>query len=242
MTKNRFDDIDQTTMDMFGETAADAATRSFQYVKLVAPKEGDPPDLRLSDIIVTDEQAIALADKSSMGWVRYGRDNKPVEEHFIPTLGNKKPKRPNSFRDDSKWDKWPNGKSKDPWNFQAKMPLTITTGELAGKTVIFNGKNEGTLAAIGDVQSAFAEKRRRPLVKLTVVKRDYENVYDPVLQILSFTDDDSTVRGLNLAKDEGVVAVEEQEPLPTPLTNGASAAGVNADMGGDDIPFGPEFR
>ena len=235
---NRFDDIDQETLDQFGEVAADAATRSFQFLKLVVPSPGRPLDWRLGDIIVTDEEAIAIADESVMGWIRF-KGKEMVEEHWVKQLGNKKPSRPNSFTDKTKWELWPGtDRPKDPWAFQTKLALKIMTGDMAGKVVLFNGDREGNRVAIGDVQSVFIEKRRRPLVKLTSVKRDYADVFDPILQIIGFSEDDSIIRGLNLAKDDAAIVAAPSKP---PTNGAAGAAGVNTDVD-DDIPFAPEFR
>jgi hypothetical protein len=224
---SRFDDIDQGTLDQYGEVAADAATRSFQFLRFT----GSPPEWIIGKTtIITGEEAIALADESAMGWVRF-KNNKPVEEHWVQQLGNKKPSRPDSFHDQAKWETWNDGRPKDPWTFKTRLALKITTGELAGKVVLFNGENEGSRTAVGDVQTAFKEKRRRPLVKLTSMKRDGENVTDPVFRIVSFTEDDSVVPGLTLARDS-VVADD-----PRPSVNGGGSSSMD-----DDIPFAAEFR
>ena len=78
----------------------------------------------------------------------------------------------------------------------------------------------------------FVAKRRRPLDQFTSLKRDGENAFDPVFQIVRFTDDDAVIPGLCLAKNAPAVADE-----PKPQTNGGGGRGV-----GDEIPFAAEFR
>ena len=226
---NRFDAIDQATLDRYDEIARDAAARSFPFLKLVAPSPGSPLDWRVGDISVTAEEAIALADEAVMGWVRFA-NGKPVEDLWVRQLGAKKPARPNSSRDEAQWERWGSGRPKDPWNFQTKLPLRIMTGALAGKVVILGGDRESHRAAISDVQILFAAKRRRPLVRFTSEKRDGENVFDPILQIVSYTEDDCPVRGLNLVRGEIV-------PAASP-----PAAAIRRNDMDDDIPFAPEFR
>jgi hypothetical protein len=223
---NRFDSVDEKVWDLFEETAADAATRSFQFVTPIAPGPDRPLDWRIGDLILDDNQEVlALPDLSVMGWLRYER-KKVVEEHWVSQLGNAKPRRPASLTDTAQWETWPDGRPRDPWLFQHRLPLRLVGGPLSDRVVLFNGVNEGSRTAIGAVQVAFAEKRRRPLVRLTSTKRDGGSGFDPVLQIIGWSEDDSPVPGLNLARNS------EAATPPPPQANG----GGHRDMD-DDIPF-----
>jgi hypothetical protein len=88
MTKSRFDEIDQQTMNQLGDVANDAQIRTHQFLMYKAP------NFKIGDKIVTDEKWIAVTDEAAMGWCRFKTQpdgkSKVVEEHNISAFGNPK--------------------------------------------------------------------------------------------------------------------------------------------------------
>src|SRR5262245_16557587 len=104
----RFDSIDQKTLDQLSETAAETAVKSYQFLKLLIARVGVAPDWKVGDAIVTEAEAIVRTDEAAMSWARFSPGiRQPVEETpWLLALFNKKPPRPNSFTDKTKWDTW----------------------------------------------------------------------------------------------------------------------------------------
>lgn len=234
---SRFDQIDQATLERLSETASETAARSYSFLKIIVQAPGRVPDWKVVNkavnAVVTDAEAIPRTDEAAMSYARFAPGIKqPVERTpWVLALGNKKLPRPNSFTDQSKWDKWPDGRPKDPWVFQTRIPLEIKTGELADRVVLFNGDTAINRLLIADLLTLFAEKPRRPLVLLTHETHDGE--YTPAFKVNRLTEDDTVTPGLNHLKssvDVTLAAEEPEDPKPGPVN------GWRSDVD-DEIPF-----
>jgi hypothetical protein len=237
---NKFDELAPEVWEKLDDVAKAAQTRSFAplifSVETTKDSEGKVnhrATFKAGSEIITNETWLAMPDLAAMGWIRLSRENKVLERHFIPTLGNDKPDRPDSFTDRKKWELWPGTtREKDPWVFSQSMPFKNLE---TGKVIIFGGWKIGESVAMGELLADFKAKRRRQIVKLTSIKRDGEEGLDPLFEIISRSEDDSDVPGLMLAVDNVVLT---REPAKS---NGSGVKEKGSDVADDDmdddIPF-----
>ena len=125
-------EIDQATLDLLAKTAAEDATKSYSFLN--SPRESGAPEWKAADTFTTDAEAVVRTDEAARGFMRFAAGVKaPVEETpWLLAIGNERPKRPNSFADESKWDLWTGGRPKDPWAYRTRVPVEIKTGPWQG--------------------------------------------------------------------------------------------------------------
>jgi hypothetical protein len=202
---SKFDKIPEETMEKYDQATEEATARGFRHARFIVSvgptdKKGNATHFgawkvgKDPSIDITDEEMIACPDECSMGWARF-ENNKPVGESWVRQLGSNKPPCPDS--DKSKWDTWADGRPKNPWSFREQLPLKITTGELAGQTVLFTSTTEADRQAIKDMQKYFVQHRRRPLVKAACLKKaEGKDGIVAALKIIEATEDDAPIPGI----------------------------------------------
>ena len=195
------------------------------------------PEWKAADTFTTDAEAVLRVDEAARSHMRFAPGAKgPVEETpWLLAMGNERPKRPNTFTDESKWDFWTGGRPKDPWVYRTRMPVEIKTGPLAGRVVLFNGDNVASRDLIAEMQVYFAKAGKRPLVLLTHEKIGAEVV--PAFKIIRLTEDTAATPGLNhLAHDPNGGEKLAAKPAGKSDVHMAPANGGDEDLD-DEIPF-----
>ena len=227
-------EIDQATLDLLAKTAAEDAAKSFPFLRFT--RETGAPEWKVGDTFTTDAEVIPRTDEAARSYMRFAPGVKaPVEETaWVVAMGNERPKRPNSFTDESEWDTWTGGRRKDPWVYRTRMPVQIKTGPLAGRIALFNGDNAASRDVVAEMQIAFAKTGKRPLVLLTHEMIGNEAV--PAFKIIRLTEDDAATPGLNhLAHDPN--ASEKPAAKPAGKSDVHRPPGNG---GGDDLDEPPD--
>ena len=139
-------------------------------------------------------RCIAHVDQLQFGWIKW-IDNQPAErrsgrvaDRYTPV-----PRSELGDTDESRWEIQPDGTRRDPWQFQAQLPLTrLDTNE----TLEFTTGSKGGLRAIGSLSRAYGKRADRQPKSLPVVElqpdsykhRQYGKIYVPALHIVNWTD------------------------------------------------------
>ena len=103
-------------------------------------------------------RCIAHVDALEFGWVKWV-DNQPVERRSGSVADRYMPVSRSELGDldESKWEIQPDGTRRDPWQFQAQLPLTrLDTQE----TLEFTTGSKGGLRAIGIAVAGIRQARR----------------------------------------------------------------------------------
>ena len=140
-------------------------------------------------------RCIAHVDQLQFGWIKW-IDNQPVErrsgkvaDRYTPV-----PRSQLGDTDESQWEIL-DGTRRDPWQFQAQLPLTrLDTNE----TLEFTTQSKGGLRAIGSLSRAYGKRADKQPKSLPVVELQpdsykhhrYGKIYVPQLHIVNWTDDD----------------------------------------------------
>jgi hypothetical protein len=139
-------------------------------------------------------RCIAHVDALEFGWVKWV-DNQPVERRSGSVADRYMPVSRSELGDldESKWEIQPDGTRRDPWQFQAQLPLTrLDTQE----TLEFTTGSKGGLRAIGMLSRAYGKRADKQPKSLPVVElqpdsykhRQYGKIYVPALHIVGWTD------------------------------------------------------
>jgi hypothetical protein len=140
-------------------------------------------------------RCIAHIDALEFGWTKWG-DNLPIDrrsgrvaDRYTPV-----PRSELGDLDESKWEVQPDGTRRDPWQFQAQLPLTRLDTQ---DTLDFTTGSKGGLRAIGMLSRAYGKRADKQPKSLPIVElqpdsykhRQYGKIYVPALHIVNWTDD-----------------------------------------------------
>ena len=139
-------------------------------------------------------ELIAIMDRLEVGWQCW-RDSRPagarmgkISEGFVP------PRRAELGDDDpATWEKFEDGRDKDPWVFSNSLPLA----DAGGKIYTFVTSSKGGLSAIGELSKNFGKHLRQvpdelPIVSLGVgsyqhSNRNFGEIRFPKFEIVGWT-------------------------------------------------------
>jgi hypothetical protein len=140
-------------------------------------------------------RGIAHVDAAGFDWVKWV-DNLPAERRGGRVADRYKPvpRAELGDLDENQWEVQPDGTRRDPWQFQATLPITrLDTNE----TLDFTTGSKGGLRAVGTLLRAYGKRADKQPKSLPVIElqpdsykhRQYGKIYVPALHIVGWTDD-----------------------------------------------------
>jgi len=149
------------------------------------------------DTVPIGTRCIAHVNKVAFGWVRWS-DNKIVERHMALTADGEKPLRREALgdTDEGKWEVQPDGTRRDPWQFQAQLPLTRCDTD---ECFCFVTGSKGGLNAVNKLVRTYGSRISRgangdPVIELKSDRYKhhlYGWINYPQFTIVTWTDSDN---------------------------------------------------
>jgi hypothetical protein len=147
------------------------------------------------DTVPLGTRCIAHVDKVAFGWVKWS-DNKVVERHMPLTADGEKPLKREQLgdTDESRWEVQSDGSRRDPWQFQAQLPLTRCDTD---EGFVFCTGSKGGLNAVNKLVRTYGSRISRgaagdPVIELKS-DRYKHHVYGwinyPLFHITNWLDD-----------------------------------------------------
>jgi hypothetical protein len=151
----------------------------------------------LSDIdtVPIGTRCVARVDLVQFGWCKWS-DGAPVDRRIgLAAERYRPPLRADlGDTDQTQWEVQPDGSKRDPWQFQAVLPITrLDTDE----TFTFTTGSKGGLNCVNKLVRVYGTRVAKEAAGLPVVElkadfykhRTYGKIYYPVLNIVMWTDD-----------------------------------------------------
>lgn len=160
-----------------------------------------------TEAIPAGTRCIAHADEISFGWRKW-QDNKIVETRMGRVADRYVPEQRQKLgdTDERDWELQDDGTRRDPWQFNASIPLTrLDTGEC----YLFSVSSKGGLRAVNGITRTYGSRVRAkgdatglPIVELqpdSYKHKQYGKIYFPVLHVVGWTGEDG--KPLSLADE-----------------------------------------